>query len=101
MSRHAGIGRSAEGLAEAVAALDRAGIVRPLRTRQAVEDAALTLTAHAMLAAAATRAESRGSHLRNDHPKPDDVRWRRSIPLRLDVSGRLLGTDREPVRSVA
>ena len=101
MSRHAGIGRSAEGLAEAAAALDRAGIVRPLRSRQAVEGAALTLTAHAMLAAAATRAESRGSHLRNDHPNPDDVRWRRSIPLRLDVSGRLLGTDREPVRSVA
>lgn len=101
MTRHAGIGRSADGLAEAAATLDRAGVVRPLRTREAVEDASLALTAQALLAAAAARVESRGSHRRRDHPEPDDVRWRRSVALRLDVSGWLFRTDREPVRSVA
>ncbi|MCX2733348.1 L-aspartate oxidase [Saccharopolyspora sp. NFXS83] len=101
MTRHAGIGRSADGLAEAAATLDRSGVVRPLRTREAVEDASLALTAQALLAAAAARVESRGSHRRRDHPASDDVRWRRSVALRLDVSGWLFRTDREPVRSVA
>ncbi|MFR9731649.1 L-aspartate oxidase [Saccharopolyspora sp. MS10] len=101
LSRHAGIGRSAEGLAEARIALDQAGVVRPLRTREAVEDASLALTAQALLTAAEARTESRGSHRRRDHPEIDDVRWRRSIALRLDVSGWLFRTDREPVRSVA
>ena len=66
-----------------------------------MEDASLALTAQALLTAAAARTESRGSHRRSDHPAPDDVRWQRSIPLRLDVSGWLFRTDREPVRSVA
>lgn len=101
MTAHAGIGRTADGLAAARATLDKAGIVRPLRTREAVEDAALALTAQALLAAAEARTESRGSHRRRDHPARDDVRWRRSVALRLDVSGWLFRTDREPPRSVA
>ncbi|RRO16059.1 L-aspartate oxidase [Saccharopolyspora rhizosphaerae] len=90
MSRYAGIGRSEEGMAEACAVLDRHSVVRPLRTRQAVEDASLTLTAHALLAAARLREESRGCHRRTDFPETDDLRWRRSTVLRLDASGWLI-----------
>ncbi|MFC8044974.1 L-aspartate oxidase [Nocardia sp. NPDC057353] len=42
----------------------------------AVEDAALTLTARALLAAAALRTESRGCHTRSDHPGTDAARAR-------------------------
>ncbi|RCW43247.1 L-aspartate oxidase [Halopolyspora algeriensis] len=95
MSRYAGIGRTAEGMATASAELDRAGVVRPLATRRAVEDSALTLTAQALLAAASDRTESRGCHRRPDFPEPDDARWQRSIVLRLDVSGWLIRTGAE------
>jgi L-aspartate oxidase len=88
MSRHAGIGRDAEGLHAAATTIDSAAIVRPLWTRQAVEDAALTLTARTLLATATERTESRGCHLRSDHPDRDDARWRHSIRVRLDVSGQ-------------
>ncbi|GAA4830165.1 L-aspartate oxidase [Saccharopolyspora rosea] len=92
MSRYAGIGRDATGLAEAAAVLDRAAVVRPLRTRRAAEDASMALTAQALLAAARLRTESRGCHRRTDHPATDDLRWRRSTVLRLDVAGRLIHT---------
>ncbi|MBE9374234.1 L-aspartate oxidase [Saccharopolyspora sp. HNM0983] len=92
MSRRAGIGRSAAGLAEAARVLDRGSVARPLSTRQAVEDSALLLTAQALLTAAAQRTESRGSHRRTDFPQPDRE-LRRSTALRLDVSGFLLGAD--------
>ncbi|WP_433869604.1 L-aspartate oxidase [Saccharopolyspora sp. CA-218241] len=89
MSRAAGIGRDAAGLAGAAAELERHAVVRPLRDRRTVEDSALALTARALLAAAAERTESRGCHRRTDHPGTDDLRWRRSLVLRLDVSGWL------------
>ncbi|MBB5155742.1 L-aspartate oxidase [Saccharopolyspora phatthalungensis] len=92
MSRHAGIGRDDEGMSSATATLDRAAIVRPLRTRQTVEDSSLTLTAQALLAAARQRAESRGCHRRTDFTETDDLRWRRSTVLRLDASGWLIHT---------
>ncbi|SDP43988.1 L-aspartate oxidase [Actinopolyspora xinjiangensis] len=101
MSRHAGIGRHADGLREARSGLDTAAVVRPLRTREAVEDAALGLTAHALLAAASDRTESRGCHRRYDHPATDDLRWRRPNPLRLDVSGWLIRSTPEETREVA
>ncbi|HEX4723987.1 MAG TPA: L-aspartate oxidase [Pseudonocardiaceae bacterium] len=88
MTRHAGIGRDADGLHTATAAIDAAAIVRPLWTRQAVEDAALTLTARTLLLTAVERTESRGCHLRSDHPGRDDDRWRHSVRVRLDVSGQ-------------
>jgi L-aspartate oxidase len=88
MTRYAGIGRDAEGLATAAQAIDRSAIVRPLWTTEAVEDSALTLTARILLAAASARTESRGCHLRTDHPARDDVRWRHSMRVRLDVSGQ-------------
>ncbi|MGC1732768.1 MAG: L-aspartate oxidase, partial [Pseudonocardiaceae bacterium] len=40
----------------------------------------------AVLAAAAARTESRGCHLRTDHPRPAE-RWRRSIGVVLDDAG--------------
>lgn len=88
MSRHAGIGRDAAGLLAAEAAIDAATIVRPLWTRQLVEDAALTQTARVLLTAATARTESRGCHLRTDHPDRDDITRRHSVRIRLDVSGR-------------
>ncbi|HEX5407673.1 MAG TPA: L-aspartate oxidase [Pseudonocardiaceae bacterium] len=88
MSRYAGIGRDAAGLRAANAVVDSATIVRPLWTRRAVEDAALTLTARVLLTSAAARTESRGCHLRSDHPGRDDAGWRHSLRVRLDVSGQ-------------
>lgn len=101
MSRYVGIGRDDEGLAEATRVLDRAAIVRPLRTRQAVEDSSLALTAQALLAAARQRAESRGCHRRTDFPGIDDLRWRRSTVLRLDASGCLIHTAAGIARTAA
>ncbi len=88
MSRHAGIGRDATGLLTAESAIDASTIVRPLWTRELVEDAALTEAARVLLAAALARTESRGCHLRTDHPGRDDITWRHSTRVRLDVSGR-------------
>lgn len=93
MSEHAGVVRDGDGL--------RAGLLRLLRLikdHEAVptpaagaiadlEDAALTLTARALLVAATARTESRGCHTRSDHPDSrDDLR--RSLPVRLGPEGR-------------
>lgn len=88
MSAHAAIGRDSAGLLRARAAIDSAAVVRPLWTRRAVEDAALTLTARTLLMVAAARTESRGCHVRTDHPGRDDAAWRHSLRVRLDVSGQ-------------
>ena len=112
MSRHAAIGRDRAGLAAAQAGIARS-ITEGLRTgqdaepgrgsqgaqsgrtsRDRYEAAALTLAARAVLAAAAERTESRGCHIRTDHPGRDDARWRRSLVVRLAESGapEVLGT---------
>jgi L-aspartate oxidase len=74
MSRGAAIGRDAAGLAAVSDAIEEVTLDRPLTDRAAVEDAALTLAAGALLAAAGSRTESRGCHVRRDHPGRDD-RW--------------------------
>lgn len=83
MSRYAGIGRDAGGLAAAASAITAAA-----GTAGSAEDAGLTLVASALLAAAAERTESRGCHVRTDFPTSDDARWRRSVLVRLDHAGR-------------
>ncbi|MBC6447737.1 L-aspartate oxidase [Actinokineospora xionganensis] len=88
MSRYAAIGREAEGLAVVGSVLDVSAVVRPLDTREAVEDAALTLVARSLIAAAAARTESRGCHVRTDFPIRDDANWRRSLVVRLNPSGQ-------------
>lgn len=52
----------------------------------AFEDAALTVTARALLLAAAARRESRGCHTRSDHPAPDETA-RHSTVIRLAPDG--------------
>ncbi|MGH3916166.1 MAG: L-aspartate oxidase [Pseudonocardiaceae bacterium] len=86
MSAHAGIGRDAAGLA-AASRVAAATARRSLRTPRDAEDAGLTLAAAAVLAAATARAETRGCHVRTDHPLACP-QWRHSITVTLDETGR-------------
>jgi L-aspartate oxidase len=65
--------------------------------RAGVEDAALTLLAQAVLAAAGTRTESRGCHVRTDFPDRDDSWQRESLVVRLDDTGRPVVAPSAPV----
>ena len=67
MSAAVALRRDADGLAAVADALEAAPR-RPQRGRADTEDAALTLTARAVVAAATAREESRGCHYRSDHP---------------------------------
>jgi L-aspartate oxidase len=87
MSRYGAIGRDAEGLAVIGSVLDVSTMDIPLTTRTAVEDAALTLVARALIASAAERTESRGCHVRTDYPHPDPA-WQRTVPVRRTPSGQ-------------
>jgi L-aspartate oxidase len=100
MSRYAAIGRDAEGLAVVGSVLHVSAVDSPLTTRQLAEDAALTLTARALIASAAERAESRGCHVRLDFPSVDDA-WRHSLRVRLTPSGQPVLTGRALLRSAA
>ncbi|MGJ0118802.1 L-aspartate oxidase [Williamsia sp. MIQD14] len=72
MSAGAGVTRDAAGLT-AVADLVAAAKVRPLRSFSDVADAAATMVAGAVVAAALRRDESRGCHRRADRPLTDPV----------------------------
>ena len=88
MTAAAGIGRDAAGLAAASDVVEAATVLGVPVDRAGVEDAALTLLAQAVLAAAGTRTESRGCHVRTDFPARDDVWQRASNEVRLDAAGR-------------
>jgi L-aspartate oxidase len=87
MSTYAAIGRDATGLATASDLVERATLLATPLDRTGVEDAALTLLAQAVLAAAGTRRESRGCHVRSDFPDRDDVYQRASLQITLDAAG--------------
>jgi len=88
MTAAAGIGRDAAGLAAASDVVEAATVLGVPVDRAGVEDAALTLLAQAVLAAAGTRTESRGCHVRTDFPERDELWQRASNDVRLDGTGR-------------
>ncbi|MCW2552981.1 MAG: L-aspartate oxidase [Mycobacterium sp.] len=73
MTRHVSVVRDAMGLSQAAELLGTAA-VGDLTDRAAFEDAALTVTASAVVVAALERVESRGCHHRADHPDRDPAR---------------------------
>ncbi|MFI5503426.1 L-aspartate oxidase [Nocardia asteroides] len=110
MTENASVVRDGAGLAIALARIDAArSVASPLdaatpvpgdgtgsghggfdaaRTLRRIEDAALTLTARALLVAAADRAESRGCHTRSEYPGQVEDR-RHSTAVRLGADGAL------------
>jgi L-aspartate oxidase len=84
MTRGAGVLRSASGLAEVsdeLAALgDSTGEVGCI---ECWEQTNLRTVAGALVAAATTREETRGSHWREDFPDRDDEQWARHVHVRL------------------
>ncbi|HJQ45156.1 MAG TPA: L-aspartate oxidase [Amycolatopsis sp.] len=101
MSRYAAIGRDAEGLAVLGSVLDLSTQDTAVRTHREVEDAALTLVAQALVAAASRRTESRGCHVRADFPQRDDTAWQRSQLIRLSPSGQPVLADPIAAEGVA
>jgi L-aspartate oxidase len=90
MSTSVAIGRTEEGLREVESFVDETAMVTPSGHRADWERATLTLAARAIVTAALHRRETRGCHVRADHPERDDEQWRRTVPIRLDGSGHLL-----------
>jgi L-aspartate oxidase len=93
MTRDASVVRDGDGLCRLADALSRATVHRPLR-RADLEDAALTLTARAIAAAALARDESRGCHHRMEYPGA--ALHARSMIVRLsddDSDGGAVGID--------
>jgi L-aspartate oxidase len=87
MSRYAAIGRDAEGLAVVGSVLDVSTVDKQLESRELVEDAALTMAARALIAAAQERTESRGCHVRTDFTSRSQE-WQRSQLVRLTPTGQ-------------
>ncbi|WP_150238210.1 L-aspartate oxidase [Nocardiopsis quinghaiensis] len=86
MSRHAGVLRTGEGLAELTAELDAlAHPASPVPPDVAAWETANLLTVARLVAAAALhRTESRGSHQRADHPEPRPGSRIRPVVVRLE-----------------
>lgn len=98
MTWGAAIGRDGAGLAAASDVIETAISACPPRlisSRGEGEDAALTIIAQAVLAAAGTRTESRGSHVRTDFPNTDDTYQRRSLLVRVNRGELVVQPDDE------
>ncbi|GAA2607213.1 L-aspartate oxidase [Actinomadura fulvescens] len=95
MTSYAGVLRNAEGLAAAERELAgmAAGAARVAPCVEAWEVTNLHTVATAIVAAARRRAETRGSHWREDFPERDDAGWRGHLVTRLTDEG--LATDYE------
>ena len=76
MWRSAGLFRTQGGLAEAVEALERAGVASSPRTAEEWRHLNLLTVARLIARAALRREESRGGHFRSDFPARDDARWK-------------------------
>ena len=76
MWRSVGLFRSRDGLARAVAVLERAIEAAVPATADDWRRRNLTTVARLIAAAALRREESRGAHFREDFPERDDQRWR-------------------------
>jgi len=92
MWRSSGVQREGEQLSEAATEID---LWRRYVLPQQFDDASgwelqnMLSVARIMVAAAVARTESRGVHLRNDFPEPDDTNWRRRIRLWRSHAGNL------------
>ena len=98
MWRCAGVRRSGDRLAEAASTIDqwrRYVLARQFADPSGWELQNMLTVARIMVAAALTREESRGGHLRSDFPAANDERWlRRRICFRRNEQGQLATTIR-------
>ncbi len=102
-----GVARDREGLLSARAKIEElqqmateTSVPGPLQANYALQEALdvsnqLTV-ARTMVESALVREESRGSHYRSDHPKPDDERWLRFVAVKKDPRGGV-SVDLRPV----
>ncbi|MDQ2839227.1 MAG: L-aspartate oxidase [Actinomycetota bacterium] len=98
MSTDAGVIRDAPGLARAASALQRLSAQRSGGAGTESWEATNLLTvATALVAAAARRTETRGSHWREDYPDADE-QWIGHLDLRLGPDGTIL-TDYLPAKA--
>jgi L-aspartate oxidase len=101
MSLDAGVLRDAAGLNRATATLGKLSAQRSSDPRTETWEATNLLTvASALLAAARSRQETRGSHWREDYPDRDDENWLGHVDLRLGPDGMIL-TDYVPAAPAA
>ncbi len=94
MTEHAGVLRSAGGLAEGARRLEGiAGTTSDLPgstpSTSAWRATNLLTVASCLVEAAGLREETRGSHWREDFPDTDDDRWAGHVDVRLEPGGRL------------
>jgi L-aspartate oxidase len=85
MTARAGVLRSATGLAEGAAVLDKlAGHAAETVDQASWEDTNLLTISAALAGAAALREETRGSHWRDDFPERDDADWAGHFDVTMD-----------------
>jgi L-aspartate oxidase len=82
MWRNCGVRRGGEGLAEALETVDgwrRYVLARQFDDLEGWELQNMLTLARVMIEAALLREESRGVHLRTDHPQLDDAQWKKHL----------------------
>jgi L-aspartate oxidase len=94
MTTGAGVLRAGPGLLATARALTSVGDVRVTRATVAAGPGSWQMTnlrtvATALVAAAAARTETRGSHWREDFAQADDAGWRGHLLVSLDADGQL------------